>query len=777
MNMTKDTLQSLWQYLETRRGKESVDAQRALLALARGEISGEVSTDVIEAIIQQVGTRESGEFVSPKMISQFMADLASMTQPKSVLDPVCGSGGMLRQVISIHKPDNAEGIEINGGNYEIAAALLKDLAAITLGDALDVMPQLRGSYDLIVADPPLGVHVQPAKLPSPLKSYGLRDLAQNITIYACKRIAPKGVVSIIMSPAALNHKSFINAVHGAGCRIRAVLHVPPGIRLNTQISSQLLVIDHGAQGEVFVGQLSDDPDHSKRLLQNFKRHKSDKHPSLGRTLPLDNFIGFEALEAEHLLLQRVRNTSLLPIPFTELVKEESRKERDSLEHTANGIPDNTVLLPQSGIRLKSDVFNIPSRDRTLTCFTLNERKVHASYFIRWIESDLGQLALQAAGANSLVGMPRITKKALERLTCHIPSIEDQNSILEALRHLERLRNEAKEIEAQCWTGHHSSDDILQHAQTINHEDRYEDWLATLPYPLASILWRHRVSGDDPRIRFGVLLHFFEALAEFLATIHLSAFMSHAAVWHESHGELLKALSAQNLNLERATFGTWKVVVEKISKTTRGMLEKTDDASVATALYAVNSTAWLNKLCAPEITQVLARANGIRNTHSGHGGAMGKSQAESLENDLRDMVEEVRSVWGRGWNQYELLLIDRMAFSNGQFTYESPRIMGANSQFERVSRIAATPMETGQLYLLSEGAPKGLKLLPLVRVMASPSQVANACYFYNRSERDGQRFLSYHFEQESEVCQYFEDTAMILQQLATPSGNQAAEVDS
>lgn len=777
MSMINDTLQSLWLYLETLRGREPVDAQRALLALARREIPSEITPEAIEAIIQQVGSREIGEFVSPKMISKFMADLASIIQPKSVLDPVCGNGNMLCQVINSHKPNIAVGIELNGETHEIAAALLKDIAVITHGDALEVMPQLQDAYDLIVADPPLGVNVISTMLPHLPKGYGLRDLAQIIAINACERLSPEGVLAIVMSLNVLNHRPFIDDIHGAGFRIRATLHVPPGTRLNTQISSQILVIDHGPQSEIFIGQLSEDPEHGKRLIENFKRHKSDKHPSLGRMLPLDRFIGFEALEADHLLRQRVRKTSLVPIGFTELVKEESRKERESLEHATDGIPNNSVLLPQSGIRLTSDVFNIPLRDKTCTCFTLDESKIHASYFIRWIESDLGQLALQAAGANSLVGSSRITKRALERLICYMPSVEDQNSILEALRHIERLRNEANEIEAQCWTGHYSSDDILQHAQTINHEDRYEDWLATLPYPLASILWRHRVSGDDPRIRFVVLLHFFEALSEFLSTIHLSAFKSHEAAWHESHGELLKALSAQNLSLERSTFGTWKVVVEKLGKKTRGMLKKADDAPVATALYAVNSTSWLNKLCAPEITHVLSRANGIRNTHSGHGGAMGKTQAESLENELRDMVEEVRRVWGRGWNQYELLLIDRMTYSDGQFSFESPRIMGANSQFERVSRVTTEPMVTGQLYLLADGAPKGLKLIPFVRVMASPSQVANACYFYNRSDRDGQRFVSYHFEQESEVCQYFEDTAMILQQLATPPGNPAAELGS
>ena len=148
--------------------------------------------------------------------------------------------------------------------------------------------------------------------------------------------------------------------------------------------------------------------------------------------------------------------------------------------------------------------------------------------------------------------------------------------------------------------------------------------------------------------------------------------------------------------------------------------------------------------------------------------MGKDQAESLENDLRGYVEDLRSLWGRGWQQYELLQVDKMTYSDGQFTVECPRIMGANNQFERVSRMVTEPMNSGHLYLLSDGASKGLKLLPLVRVMASPNKVANACYFYNRSDGNGQRFVSYHFEQESEVNEHFEDTATTLQQLTTLS---------
>jgi hypothetical protein len=35
-------------------------------------------------------------------------------------------------------------------------------------------------------------------------------------------------------------------------------------------------------------------------------------------------------------------------------------------------------------------------------------------------------------------------------------------------------------------------------------------------------------------------------------------------------------------------------------------------------------------------------------------------------------------------------------------------------------------------------------------MESPTTEQNACYFYNRVERDGVRWISYHFENESEI---------------------------
>ena len=62
----------------------------------------------------------------------------------------------------------------------------------------------------------------------------------------------------------------------------------------------------------------------------------------------------------------------------------------------------------------------------------------------------------------------------------------------------------------------------------------------------------------------------------------------------------------------------------------------------------------------------------------------------------------------------------------------------------------TPMDKNGIYLLSEGQQRPLKLLPFMRMMESPKTEQNACYFYNRVEKDRVRWISYHFEAEPEI---------------------------
>ena len=768
MSETTTTLKALWTHLDSLRGDERTTLWKGLLHLARGEIQGELSPEVIQSLLERAPSGEMGEFTTPPLISDLMAALADIFKPASVLDPMCGSGVMLYKVQSICTPRTVDGVDIDAESCEIARQTLKRHGHVQQGNIFDPHLSLHETYDLIIADPPLNTRIKKEQLPESLQAQRLNNLAQYLVIWACRRLSKDGALAVVMSPNALKQDPFVEAINAEGCRIRASFNVPAGTRSNTAIASQVLVVQHGAQEAIFVGQISNDDKHQERLLKNFRRHKSDKHPSLGRVCELERFISYEALEAEHRLRDQGRNTNLIAHRFSDLLTGKSHHRRGVDAKEAQGTSFATLFLPQDGLRFYADRTEMPERVTDYTCFELDADKAHAQYLLRWFETDLGKTALRAAGANSVIGLVRINSSILERLTCYLPPVHEQQEVLEALRQLERVRTEMQEIEAGCWTGSYSGEELLHRAQTVNLEDKYEDWIESLPYPLASILWRHKVSGEDPRIRYRILLHFFEALAEFLATIHLSAFTLHEPTWRAQQEKLLKIFKRQDLTLERATFGTWKVVVESLSANARKMVENKEQESLVHNMYATHQTQWLQTLCESRIATILSKANGMRNTDDAHGGAMGEAQADQIEQELLSLVEQIRTVFGRGWQRYELIQADKMTYAeaDGRFTFQAPRIMGTRNQFERAERSTLYPMDTGQLYLLADGGSHGLKLLPFVKVMASPSKVANACYFYNRAERDGQRFVSYHFEEEAALCDRFEDTALAMKQLTT-----------
>lgn len=48
---------------------------------------------------------------------------------------------------------------------------------------------------------------------------------------------------------------------------------------------------------------------------------------------------------------------------------------------------------------------------------------------------------------------------------------------------------------------------------------------------------------------------------------------------------------------------------------------------------------------------------------------------------------------------------------------------------------------------------------------TPRSAMNACYFYNRKTKDGVRFVSYHFAEDSDVTDDFRDVAVVVESLS------------
>src|SRR5690606_3793893 len=115
-------------------------------------------------------------------------------------------------------------------------------------------------------------------------------------------------------------------------------------------------------------------------------------------------------------------------------------------------------------------------------------------------------------------------------------------------------------------------------------------------PLSSILraWQATPSSDF-KTKYDHLLNFFEAVAEFLSLILLSAFESNQALFESHSQKLSESMKESKLSFQKATFGTWKLVVEYLGKQTRKLLKDgQEDRKLCMEMFADPS------LCLPKI---------------------------------------------------------------------------------------------------------------------------------------------------------------------------------
>jgi len=753
---TEESLADLWRNVDAGRGSQTTSSLIQSWIHGRIQRHDVLSPDLLYAITAKGLDWPGPEHFTPKSLTSFIGRLASLHPAQSVLDPTCGLGLLLQEVATSAGARIVHGVDINAECCVVARAMFADRATILQGDALGSVEGLRMAYDLIVANPPFGLKVRGAPIVPHLGDRFRGDMGHALTAWACARLGDNGTAMLIVTPAFLWSAHGLEAqaaIQKSGCRVRALIHLPGGTFSHTGIGTYLAVFDRGEQEEVFIGEFAQSLEHQKLLLANYRRRKTGEHSSLGRLCALPAFRGFDAFVAQERLKRLVRATGWTQHAGESVILKTERLGSSS-GNSAQGA--NDLCLRLSGRPLAVlDSTEIPgSAARHFVRLHINPEHADARYLLHWFNHSLvGQTTLSSV---SQVGtLARLDLDALLTMKLCLPPLAEQRHVLQAVKHLTQVRAEATELEAALWSCTEKADVLAHQIRTINQEDRYEDWIATMPFPLASILWRHRAGGGSSRERYEVLLHFFEATAAFVATIHLSAFMADDALWSEAGRGLHTSLAKQGLSLERATFGAWKLTVEYLSGKCKRLLGDADGLEVCKRVYGTTNRDHIAMICHADLLAVLQRANNIRNKSSGHGGAIGQDEALATEEELRGLVQKVRGVFGRSWLDYELIQPSTGQYKGGIHYYKANRLVGLHSMpFEVVDREAIQPLESERLYLFDGIGRNGLLLRPFIRVMPSPEKKANACFIFSSCERAGARFVSYHFTEESSLTAPF-----------------------
>ena len=85
-----------------------------------------------------------------------------------------------------------------------------------------------------------------------------------------------------------------------------------------------------------------------------------------------------------------------------------------------------------------------------------------------------------------------------------------------------------------------------------------------------------------------------------------------------------------------------------------------------------------------------------------------------------------------------------------YYYTAEKLTGSRQVFAQEKVQTTRAMDSDELYLFDTVSQQPLQLLHFFRMMQSPRTEEIACYFFNRVEKEGVRWVSYHFERDADV---------------------------
>lgn len=684
--------------------------------------------------------RRAGPFVPPRLMSDFVAAYLADHAVSYLLDPWATSG-VLADEVGRALGCQVTAITPNRDQAAIAEAAGPGTAEWLVGEPRQVVANLDREYDAIVAAPPFSLPPGRQRYEVAGETIDVADHQERLLLLAAlERLAPGGE-AIFLVPDGFFERDAWRALPRLGYAGSAVMALPRrSLAPMTSISASLLIVGREPRDELFIAQLEESE--FATVLDNLRARRAGATPELGRLVDAASFRGVAAHAGGERVETWARRAGLDRVTLDEICNEInffSRKEGTFTEAT------NAAYLSLLGVARTAAATNpalLRTKPENCVQLVLDPERALAEYVVGFFNSERGQ-ALRTTWASG-VSIPRIPRPTLAALPVYLPDIDTQTEIVRLDDTSRNLHSQLSYIAAELWESPQNVAELRGELAAFVADEN--SWIEALPFPLASILWRY-YADDEPRERAEHLLHFFEALSLFSATLLLSGLTSDAEVFEQYRDAWLP----QRTSLARATFGTWTTLQRKFSEVIHDLLAADDDRQLALDLFRTTRTTLIEALADERLEAVLETTRQRRNDWSGHGGAADEREWRRRLSMLETELSIVREVLGGAFRGYQLLRPGAARTRDGVHYYSAQSLMGSRREFRAITLETVTAMDETRIYLLDSDTRTPLEILPLFQIRPGPETEEDACYFYNRIEDGGRvRLVSYHFDREAEI---------------------------
>lgn len=420
--------------------------------------------------------------------------------------------------------------------------------------------------------------------------------------------------------------------------------------------------------------------------------------------------------------------------------------------------EGQIFIPTTQGGIVSDNCSRTESDGRILSVQLDPDTVQSSFLVAWLNSQQGISSRRRAIAASSSGThfqalrsdPGSLMRWADELTIPMPERKTQLALASADERLGSFQAELSVQREGIWGNPEGAEDLVNRIAPA-FDDSLVTWLDQLPFPIASALWTAE-TAPSPGERQRAYIHAWEAIVTFHATVLLSASRSDPGSSREVEAAIRQTLQEHSLGIARASFGTWVVIIERISKELRRALGTGDADEIARIRRAFGGLGQtgIEHLISKDVVKKLGEVGGKRNRWLGHTGFTSdeewRAQVVSLTSDLSELRQLLGNVWA------QLLLVRAGSARRGRDGYVQAAevAVGTRSPFITRDFSVGDPMLDGELYLLKDGSQSPLRLGHFVQLRTAPSNAQYTTYFYNRTEGSTIRMISYQYGPESEV---------------------------
>ncbi len=610
------------------------------------------------------------------------------------------------------------------------------------GDVSQELNLIKEKIDLIVGYVPF---YRP--LDSDDEEYLLNERLDSLILQSSELLNPNGVlIFIVVSDLFKEFPSLFNDLEQAGLCVESALQIQRGYYLSLLfLSRTMLTIRKGKQRKIFIAELSENRGIIKTIIQNLNKLKPGQMPQLGLLLDPDSF--------EYLpdfLLKRSIETVVKRYHFKTFYLSEIVEEINILNEDKNSTfieKENSIYFSMtSDYPIESSLADLKLKQHKYAQIILNPKIASSFYVKNLLNSSFGKKIIKKWHSKVKV---KNFKEILLSCTIYLPDITEQNNFVNLFYKIDALSRQLESLSLELWEQPGEFKKIEEILNELNYEKSFKEWIsswiASLPFPLASILYLYLVDiNKEHKVIY--LLRFFEALSIFNTMIMLSIFKIDDNFFNEKQVNWIEKDPKYKDWIIHPSFGNWNKIGRKLSKVLRKCLNDKENKDFYIKMFRLPE-GYLSAISKKDLYSVLEETTNLRNLFA-HGGILEEETINNYLFKLEKFLSEVTKILGNFYKEIYLIEPIFMEKTKGVYNHTVRIISGANPIFETKKFDLLEEMDKDHLYLLSSEQKRPIIIqFPFVKLFGSSKGVKNACYFYNGKEKGQFKFVSYQFGEE------------------------------